>query len=341
MQNQFKFLSSPGYFSNLWYLSTHRCLSNLRDQRGSKTVIKPALTSLKKSLTSSLLMMTFALSSSVSSGQTIDPSVKGPATLDDGCWQISFDEPFDSLVLWSEKTGAPDAANNSWRTQYIWPRDVIINNEQQFYIDPELHGVSPFSINNGILSITAQPTPRALRGVVEGQPYVSGVLTTEKGFSQKHGRFEVRAKVPQGQGLWSAFWLLPSFDQWPDGVAVLPEIDVMEHIGQQPEVYHTTLHTNQSGPLTSHPFDHTENVDLTENFHTYSAVWTEESVNWYLDGQWRAVFPTPDDFTKPVHFLLNLAVGGTWPGSPDGTTEFPAVYQVDYVRAYSDNGTCS
>ena len=240
----------------------------------------------------------------------------------------------------ARKTGAPDGVHNAWRTQYIWPRDVIINEEQQFYIDPEIHGVSPFSINDGILSITAQPTLRELRGVVAGQPYTSGVLTTEKGFAQKYGRFEVRAKVPSGQGLWSAFWLLPSFDSWPDGVAVLPELDVMEHIGQQPEVFHTTLHTNQTGPLTSHPFDHTESVDLTKNFHTYSAVWTEESVNWYLDGQWRAAFPTPKDFTRPVHFLLNLAVGGTWPGSPDGSTEFPAVYDIDYVRAYTDNGSC-
>lgn len=287
------------------------------------------------------LMMTLGLRVCVSTAQADDASTNGPATLDDSCWQISFDEPFDSLTLWSEKTGAPPGADNSWRTQYIWPRDVIINDEQQYYIDPEIHGVSPFSINDGILAITAQPTPRALRGVVEGQPYISGVLTTEKGFAQKHGRFEVRAKVPEGQGLWSAFWLLPSFDQWPEGVAVLPELDVMEHLGHQPEVFHTTLHTNQTGPLTSHPFDHTERVDLTDNFHIYSAVWTETSVNWYLDGQWRAAFQTPDDFTKPKHFLLNLAVGGTWPGSPDGSTEFPAVFEVDYVRAYTDNGLCS
>lgn len=264
-------------------------------------------------------------------------SIKGPETLNDSCWQVSFEDSFDELSLWSEPA---EAGTAQWRTQYIWPRDTIINDEQQFYIDPTLHGISPFTINDGVLSIIAQPTPRALRGVVAGQPYVSGLLTTEKGFSQQYGRFEVRAKVPEGQGLWSAFWLLPSFESWPQGVAVLPEIDVMEHLGHQPTVFHTTLHTNQTGPLTSHPYDHTEDVSLTEGFHTYSVVWTAESVNWYLDGQWRAAHPTPQDFTRPVHFLLNLAVGGSWPGSPDATTEFPASYDIDYVRAYTHNASC-
>jgi len=136
------------------------------------------------------------------------------------CWAMSFEENFDTLSLRNDKN--PDGL---WHTRYIWDRDVIINNEQQFYIDPDEHGFSPFSIHRGVLSITARPTPRQLRGVVEGQPYVSGVLTTEKTFAQKYGRFDIRAKVPFGQGLWSAFWLLPSFDQWPAGVAVLPEID--------------------------------------------------------------------------------------------------------------------
>lgn len=268
------------------------------------------------------------------SGTTLAQSEKMP--LDDACWNVSFEEPFDKLSLWSEAN--PDGI---WRTQYIWSRETIINNEQQFYIDPQQHGISPFSIDDGILSITASVTPRALRGVVEGQPYVSGVLTTEKNFSQQYGRFEVRAQLPAGQGLWSAFWLLPSFDQWPEGVAVLPEIDVMENLGHQPNTYHTTLHTNETGELTSFPFDHTMKSDLTKDFHLYSVVWTPESVNWYLDGQWKASSPTPSDYTRPVHFLLNLAVGGTWPGSPDATTEFPASFDIDYVRAWTRNGSCS
>ena len=268
-------------------------------------------------------------------------TIKGPKTLDDACWAISFEDSFDQLSLWDEALSASDADQGFWRTQYIWGRDIIINEELQYYIDPEVQDVSPFSVTDSVLSISAQEAPDRLLGDVNNQPYISGVLTSEKSFAQKYGRFEVRARVPEGQGLWSAFWLLPSFKQWPEGVAILPEIDVMEHLGHQPEVYHTTLHTNQTGELTSFPFDHTEPESLTQAFHVYSVVWTPESVNWYLDGQWRAAHPTPADYTRPVHFLLNLAVGGTWPGSPDRSTQFPANFDIDYVRAYTEKTACA
>lgn len=293
---------------------------------------------MKKRIIQNLFIVSLLLPGVCLSADNAD--VKGAPTIDEQCWQISFEEPFDQLSLITDDQSGADTSQTVWHTQYIWPRDIIINDEQQFYIDPNIHGISPFSIDDGVLSITARPTPRELRGVVAGQPYVSGVLTTEKSFAQKYGRFEVRAKPPVGQGFWPAFWLLPSFNQWPEGVAILPEIDVMEYLGHQPNVYHTTLHTNQTGELTSHPYDHTEAVSLADNFHHYSVVWTEQSVNWYLDGQWRAAHPTPADFTRPVHFLLNLAVGGSWPGSPDHTTEFPSSFEVDYVRAYTDSGKC-
>jgi beta-glucanase (GH16 family) len=292
---------------------------------------------LKRMNTISLTLRAIVLSTIITSYSVASANNE---PLDDNCWTVSFEEPFNELSLWRDELGNTEN-NGLWRTRYIWGRETIINNEQQFYIDPEEHQYSPFDISDGVLSIVAEPTPRALRGVVEGQPYVSGVLTTEKSFAQQYGRFEVRAKVPEGQGFWPAFWLLPSFDRWPEGVAILPEIDVMEHLGHQPNVYHTTLHTNQTGELTSHPYDHTLPFSLTSDFHTYSVVWTAESVTWYLDGKWKASHPTPDDFTRPVHFLLNLAVGGNWPGSPDGSTEFPAKFMIDYVRAYTRNSNCS
>lgn len=294
-----------------------------------------------KTNTSLTCLATITLFSSLQSTTVSAQSIKGTATLNDSCWQLSFEDEFDELSLWDDSLPSTASSQGTWRTQYIWPRDVIINDEQQFYIDPLKHDESPFSTHDGVLSITAEPTPRSLRGDVSGQPYISGVLTTEKTFSQEHGRFEVRAQVPEGQGLWSAFWLLPSFESWPDGVAVLPEIDVMEHLGHQPNVFHTTLHTNQTGSLTSHPYDHTERASLSADFNVYTVVWNDVSVNWYLNGEWRAAHPTPQDFSRPVHFLLNLAVGGTWPGSPDASTEFPARFNIDYVRAYTHKGSCS
>lgn len=258
--------------------------------------------------------------------------------LDDACWQETFVDDFDELDLRDESAGAVDD-DGRWRTRYIWGRDTIINHELQYYIDPVEHGLSPFAVDEGTLSIIARRTPAELADAVGRQGYVSGVLTTEKSFSQKYGRFEAHARIPSGRGLWSALWLLPSFDSWPEGVAVLPEIDIMESLGHTPDVLHTTLHTNQTGELTSHGYETRAN-DLSLDFHLYSVVWTPESVTWFLDRKPVARHPTPADFTRPVHFLLNLAVGGGWPGAPDADTVFPAKYQIDYVRAWKDSGTC-
>ena len=262
-----------------------------------------------------------------------------PETLDETCWQVSFEDDFDKLELWN-----PETRTGDWKTSYIWGSDIRINNELQYYIDPRVHGYNPFSLTDGILTISARPTPPDILAKVNNMPYISGVLTTEEGFSQKYGRFETRAKVPKGKGLWAAFWLLPSFDQWPEGVAILPEIDVLETLGHEHRTYHTTLHTNQTGELTSHPYDHTFDVEMSADFHLYSTVWTAETVTWYFNGKKVAEHSTPADFTRPKHFLLNLAVGGNWPGNPDVNTRFPAKYEVDFVKAYtpapSAGGNC-
>ncbi len=245
------------------------------------------------------------------------------------CWQQSFEDQFEQLDLYDATTG-----EGQWKTSYIWPRDVIINNELQYYIDPSIHGHSPYLTDDGVLHIVADRTTNVSLDTPVQSEYVSGVLTTEKSFAQQYGRFEVSAKVPAGRGLWPAFWLLPSFDQWPEGVAVLPELDVMEFLGHEPRTFHTTLHTNQTGKLTSHPYTHTLREDLTKEFHLYSTIWSEREVRWFIDGKLVARHPTPADFTRPVHFLLNLAVGGNWPGAPDRNTRFPAHFEIDYVKAY-------
>lgn len=252
-----------------------------------------------------------------------------PTTLHDECWSPTFTEDFNELSLWN-----PETRTGDWKTSYIWGSDIRINNELQYYVDPREHGYNPFSLTDGILTISARPTPPDLLARVNNLPYISGALTTEEGFSQKYGRFEARLKVPRGKGLWAAFWLLPSFEQWPEGVAVLPEIDVMESLGNEPATFHTTLHTNQSGKLTSHPYDHTGQTVLSSDFHLYSAVWTAEKVSWYFNRRKVAEHPTPADFTRPKHFLLNLAVGGNWPGNPDVNTRFPARYEIDFVKAW-------
>jgi len=123
-----------------------------------------------------------------------------PRVLLDECWETTFLEPFDELNLANESNPA------GWTTQYIWDRNTIINQELQYYIDPRLHEVNPFVVEQGILSITAMKTPAALSNRVAEQAYVSGVLTSRNWFEQQHGRFEVKAKV--GYGLHSGCYRL-------------------------------------------------------------------------------------------------------------------------------------
>lgn len=250
--------------------------------------------------------------------------------LESQCWTSTYIDEFDDLKLRDESTG-----EGQYDTRYIWDRETRINEELQYYIDPRLHqGVSPFSTSNGQLSITAAKTPAQLSGAVDAADYVSGVLTSRNGYSQQYGRFEVRAKMPAGRGLWPAFWLLPTFKQWPQGIAVLPEIDVMEFLGHEPNTYHTTVHSNQTGKLESFPSDQNGLPDLTTDFHTYTVVWTEKTIEWFFDGRRVKQHRTPDDLHVPMHFLLNLAVGGKWAGAPDRQTQFPASFLIDYVKIY-------
>lgn len=259
-------------------------------------------------------------------------SALGATTLEQQCWEKTFDESFDTLSLWP-RTDLSSDETVSWRTRYIWDRDVIINNESQYYVDPREHGLEPFFINDGVLTIRADHMPSSRRTAFKDRRYYSGVLTTEKSWSQQYGRFEARLKLPVGRGLWPAFWMLPSFERWPEGIAILPEIDVMEYLGHEQKTYHTTVHTNQTGKLTSHPYHHNR-TDLSADFHLYSVVWDAKRITWYFDGEPVASHTTPSDLHQPMHFLLNLAVGGNWPGEPDDKTVFPADYLIDYVRAW-------
>jgi len=190
-------------------------------------------------LLSGLLLIATTFFFATASNDLPAAAATNPEQLIDACWQETFKEEFDELRLWN-----PETRTGDWKTSYIWGSDIRINNELQYYIDPAQHGYSPFSLNDSILTITARPTPPDLRSKINNMPYISGALTTEEGFSQKYGRFEVRAKVPRGKGLWSAFWLLPSFESWPEGVAILPEILLKRSVGTS---------THQKLLSTQHP----------------------------------------------------------------------------------------
>jgi len=171
------------------------------------------------------------------------------------------------------------------------------------------------------LKITASPTPPAIRPELRNYAYLSGVITTQPSFSQTYGYFEMRAQLPEGKGLWPAFWLLPKDGSWP------PEIDVMESVGD-PSVVYMTSHSKTQEPKG------VEARIAPHAFHVFAVSWGPHQLIWYIDGSEVARQPTPADMHKPMYMLANLAVGGNWPGAPDATTHFPAVLMIDYIRAY-------
>jgi len=223
-----------------------------------------------------------------------------------------------------------------WGDEYIWPRNTIINNEQQYYPSRVVHDCT--RLDKSGLTIRAEPTPEHLVEYAQHQPYVSGLLTSrDHGHSQLFGYFEMSAQLPSASGAWPAFWLLPTFKSWPDGIAVLSEIDIMEAVTDVREgYYHVSSHTNESGKLVSTGRSINTGVNLTEEFHTYALAWTHQWLIFYFDGVEVVRKVTPEDMkTEPRHMLLNLAVGGNWGGDvvPE---DYPrkSEFKIEYVNCY-------
>jgi beta-glucanase (GH16 family) len=172
--------------------------------------------------------------------------------------------------------------------------------------------------------------------------YTSARLKTLGKFSQKYGRFEARIKIPYGQGIWPAFWMMGDDIEkkgWPKG----GEIDIMENIGKEPGMVHGTIH----GPGYSGangigaPFELPAGQRFADDFHLYGVEWTPKAIRLYVDDHlYEALTPanlpkgTKWVYDHPFFLLLNVAVGGEWPGSPDASTSFPQIMLVDYVRVY-------
>jgi beta-glucanase (GH16 family) len=172
--------------------------------------------------------------------------------------------------------------------------------------------------------------------------YTSARLITKNKFTATYGRFEARIKLPYGQGIWPAFWLLGSnIDSvgWPR----CGEVDIMENIGKEPSIIHGTLHGPgySAGSGLGSSYSLSNNQRFADSFHTFAVEWEPNVVRFYCDGILYKT-RTPADlsqgqtwvFNQPFFILLNVAVGGGWPGNPDGMTVFPQTMQVDYVRVY-------
>jgi beta-glucanase (GH16 family) len=179
--------------------------------------------------------------------------------------------------------------------------------------------------------------------------YTSARLKTQGKFSQAYGRFEARIKIPRGQGIWPAFWMLGADigeTPWPAS----GEIDIMENIGKEPALVHGTIHgpgysgANGIGAAYALPGDQR----FADDFHVFAVEWEPNAIRFYVDDHLYAT-RTPTDlpqgtkwvYDHPFFLLLNVAVGGGWPGKPDPTTVFPQTMLVDYVRVYKRDPTKS
>lgn len=254
-----------------------------------------------------------------------------------GLGPLSFEETFDAPPSFYHPTENP---SGRWKTTYRhgWQADDVPagierrtlqpNKELQVYTDRWL-GPDPFSWADGVLSITARPAadPRRLWG----QRYTSGMISTEKSFAQRYGYWEMRGQVPKGKGLWSAFWLLKTDAQAPNWP---PELDILEAHGDKPRTHFMTAHSKDARGRYRKDFLAYEGADLTAGPHTFGLLWTPEALVWYQDDVEQYRVATPPGFDAPMHLIVNLAVGGEWPGSPDAATQFPAALKVDHVRVW-------
>jgi beta-glucanase (GH16 family) len=172
-------------------------------------------------------------------------------------------------------------------------------------------------------------------------PYTSGRLQTAGLFQTEYGTLEASIQVPAGQGLWPAFWALGS-DYPSVGWPQCGEIDVMENLGQDPFTVYGSIHGPDGTGSYGYTTPYRSPVSLASGFHTYAVTWSPTSISYSVDGVTYATY-TPSTlksgqqwvFDQPFYLLLNLAVGGSWPGSPSSSTPFPATMLLDWVRVYS------
>ena len=274
------------------------------------------------------------------------------AQTDAGKWTPTWADEFDGKTLDRTKWDYDRGNGFFHKTNKQWIGGWG-NDELQFYTD------SPKNVflKDGMLHI------KAIKEPIDRYKFTSGRIRTSKIdggalFNQAYGRFEIRAKMPTGQGVWPALWMLPQDEKY-GGWAASGEIDILEARGQKPNEILGTLHYGGSWPDNKHSGKTYKlpNNGTIADFHVYAIEWEPGEIRWLFDGKqyaaqssWytrpakdakkdieldeRGLKPWPAPFDQPFYLIMNVAVGGKFVGNPDDTTKFPAEMVVDYVRAY-------
>lgn len=241
-------------------------------------------------------------------------------------WTLIWSDEFDKDGLPDVRKWSYDVGDNGWGNQ-----------ELQYYSSYRSENAR---IENGKLIIEAR------RDFFNGKEYTSARLVTKAKGDWTYGRFEIRAKLPTGKGTWPAIWMLPSVwslgnGGWPDN----GEIDIMEHVGYDPNVIHASIHCNKYVHTNGTQKTATINIpDATTAFHNYIVEWNETVIKAYVDDKIYFAFKNENKgweywpFSKSFHLILNIAVGGTWGGAQGvDNSIFPQRMEVEYVRVYKKN----
>ena len=242
----------------------------------------------------------------------------------EGNWQLVFNDEFDGETL----------DRSRWTVCYWWNDNGCTNlgnHEMEWYTPDNI------LLEDGILRLRAQEQEFRTDG---GQiyPYTSGMITTgpasddepqKLGFAIQTGYVEIRARIPRGDGLWPAFWLLPI------DLTSKPEIDVMEILGNDPDMLEMHIHYLVDPETSESSGEDWLGPDFSADWHTFAIDWRPDRVVWIVDGieRWRFDEEAYVPATR-MYLLLNLAVGGDWPGLPSPDTVFPSYFEVDYVRVW-------
>ena len=233
-------------------------------------------------------------------------------------WSDEFNGAALDLSVWTFEigNGCPDLCG--------WG-----NNELQYYT------MENVSLGDSTLTITAS------NELLNGFNYTSSRLKTQNKKTFKYGRIDVRALLPQGQGIWPAIWMLGNNIEtvgWPS----CGEIDIMELIGGQgrDNEVHGTLHWNNNGRQFKGKGYKLDSGIFANSYHVFSIIWDETSIKWLVDDyEFNEINITPDhmsEFHEEFFLLLNIAVGGNWPGNPDVTTVFDQIMKIDYIRVFKE-----
>jgi beta-glucanase (GH16 family) len=235
-------------------------------------------------------------------------------------------------LVWNEEFVGTSLSDADWNYELGTGSSGWGNNELQYYQEENA------TVDGGRLTIEAREE------VVQGSNYTSARLTTEGKKEFQYGRIDIRARAPYGQGIWPALWMMGSnFSTagWP----FCGEIDIMEMVGGVvdgggDDVVHGTVHWDNDGQYANYGDSKTMPAPLANAFHVYSIIWDENEIAWYIDDvRYNVIDITPpalSEFHQPFFFIVNVAVGGNWPGDPDATTTFPQYMDVDYIRVFQE-----